>query len=535
MDDDLNSEKTFAPQNGNGRRENGRQFPETGDFLGEMQNYRLTKLLGEGGMGQAWLAEEIVRGKVLRSVVCKILPADVQSDAQEIKKVESLFQLTRTLNHTNICPLYGMEFDPEFGWFFVMGYAEGLPLREWIYMQPNWTRGLPLEKVLKILKPLASALDYAHKKRVIHRDIKPENIMFSSKDEDSDLWIIDFGIAAQIHETRSRTAAANESSGTPHYMAPEQFLGELQDARTDQYALGVLAYELLSGRRPFVGNIHALAHQILNVSPKPIQNLSPEANAVLLRVLEKRQVGRFPSCTDFVKALGNAFIAPTPTPKPAPRPWNVARRWITSQTDISTENEWNDREQTQRPTVPQPKTRKKQRNEEYLDEPAFESWSSKETRVKQEYGFLGVLYVIGMRVLVLAGLCSWYCVTFSLMMTFAAISCAIFPGNYSSLIACLVSISAALHICLFFLYRAEGFSRKGHLWLKSEHLVSLCTSLLGYGLLRWAGEADKITSNEVCAALMCSQLLGLAMVLVMHRRNVQKLRRLMEGQNRSSR
>jgi len=113
-------------------------------------------------MGQAWLAEEIERDTVLRFVVCKIIPMAVQLNSSEMRKVETVFNLTRSLNHTNICPLYGMRSDPEFGWFFVMGHAKGPSLREWLFSHPDAENGLPLETVLKIVKPMAEALDYAH-------------------------------------------------------------------------------------------------------------------------------------------------------------------------------------------------------------------------------------------------------------------------------------------------------------------------------------------------------------------------------------
>ena len=527
MDDDLNSVKTFTPPNGSRRRESGRRFPEMGDFLGEMQNYRLVKLLGEGGMGQAWLAEEIVRGKVLRLTVCKLLPAEVQNDAQEIKKVESLFQLTRTLNHTNICPLYGMEFDPEFGWFFVMGYAEGLPLREWIYMQPNWTRGLPPETVLKILRPLASALDYAHKKRVIHRDIKPENIMFSSKDEDSDLWIIDFGIAAQIHETRSRTSAANESSGTPHYMAPEQFLGELQDARTDQYALGVLAYELLSGRRPFVGNIHALAHQILNVSPKQIKTLSTEANAVLQRVLEKRQVERFPSCTDFVKALEQTLTEPAPQPA-APKLWNAGKNKFPGMTQISTEDIRGGHGQTLRPTAPSPKVRNGQKcpgEMGQIPQPADPPSKPHFEKRASQTVFQSVNWVMG-QILTAIGLCIWLFGGLFVLFVWQMLASEIFVSHVPCLLACLAGSFLLVNLGFAVLYKLEGIPRQTLADGITESLISLGFSSCGYVLLCLAKIAAQasITVTEIAIALLLPYIFGLTFTLIWHRRQLGKLR-----------
>lgn len=537
MDGNLNSMRTFEPGRMTSFQRNRRIFPKPGDFLGESRNYQLVRLLGEGGMGQAWLAEEIVRNKVLRPVVCKILPADVQTDPYELQKVEALFQLTRTLNHTNICPLYGMEFDPEFGWFFVMGCAEGVSLREWICTQPGAEYGLPPKMVLKFLRPLASALDYAHRKRVIHRDIKPENIMFSAKEDDSDLWIIDFGIAAQIHETRSRTSAANESSGTPHYMAPEQFLGELQDARTDQYALGVLAYELLSGRRPFMGNIHALAHQILNVSPKPIQILSPEANGILQRVLAKRQVERFLSCTDFVNALENAFTAPTPTPKPAPSPWNVARSWITSQTDISTENAWNDREQIQRPTAPQSSPNiqnrivsKAPKKKPMLEGNAPYSPYFTKNSLLTGMGTLKLIAGLGKKLLTALGLCLWLFAGLIVLFIWHMLMIEMFASSVPCLLACLSGDFGLIWAGFAILCSFEKFPGRTSFHGIKESIISVSLSFCIAMFLLIMRPVPN-TSDDIGIAFVFSQVIGLPVTLVWHRGRLGKLRRATETGN----
>lgn len=291
---------------------------QPGRRLGERGNYKIVRKLGQGGMGEVWLAEEIEGGKVLRSVVCKILPGDVQSNAREWRKIETVFNLTKDLNHTNICPLYGMKSDPVFGWFYVMGYADGQTLRAWFDDQPNADDGLPLDQVLPILRPIASALDYAHQNKVIHRDVKPENIMFRMLNGVRVPWLLDFGIAAQIHETLTRTMSASQSSGTPHYMSPEQVTGDPQDARTDQYALAVIAYELLSGRTPFGGMLSVLFEQIRTKVPTPIPQLTQSVNSALQKALSKKPSDRFETCAEFVNALCPSAVPPKPPVPPVP-------------------------------------------------------------------------------------------------------------------------------------------------------------------------------------------------------------------------
>ncbi|MBE6426390.1 MAG: hypothetical protein E7029_10485, partial [Planctomycetaceae bacterium] len=134
-----------------------------GYFLGEHQNYRLEKKLGEGGMGQTWLAVKVVGGRDFQKVVCKLLVQELRDDTDAMKEVERVFHLTQSLYHPNICPLLGIDMDPVFGTFLVMAYAEGETLREWFQAQPGHENGLPMSSVLPILYPIADALDTVHR------------------------------------------------------------------------------------------------------------------------------------------------------------------------------------------------------------------------------------------------------------------------------------------------------------------------------------------------------------------------------------
>lgn len=283
-----------------------------GMFLGENQNYRLEKLLGSGTFGQAWLAAEIEGGKELRKVVCKVLPALVQKEKDEMEKVIRTFQLVQPLTHQYICPIYALKSDPVCGYFFVMAYADGGTLWEWFVRQPNHANGLPVSRVVEVLRPVAMALDHAHANGVVHRDVKPENILLATRGGHKVPWLSDFGISAQIHSSVKQPIGARGRSGTPAFMAPEQCLPNLeQDGRTDQYALGVLAYLFLSGRLPFdADDPVALWGQIVYSPVPPLKNVPESVNAVVQRALAKKREERFNSCVEFINSLQAPVVPP---------------------------------------------------------------------------------------------------------------------------------------------------------------------------------------------------------------------------------
>ena len=295
------------PTLGGGFQPDPAQFQDLapGYFLGEHQNYRLEKKLGEGGMGQTWLAVKVVGGRDFQKVVCKLLVQELRDDADAMKEVERVFHLTQSLYHPNICPLLGIDMDPVFGTFLVMAYAEGETLREWFQAQPGHENGLPMSSVLPILHPIADALDTVHREGVFHRDVKPENIVFRKPGEFDHPLLLDFGIAARIHteETNTTTGRSRTNSGTPAYMAPEQHMAEQQNASTDQYSLAVLTYELLAGRLPFSGRNREHYAVLKTLPPSPIAHLAASVNNALFRALNWEMTARFPTCTAFFEAL----------------------------------------------------------------------------------------------------------------------------------------------------------------------------------------------------------------------------------------
>ncbi|MBP3693597.1 MAG: SUMF1/EgtB/PvdO family nonheme iron enzyme, partial [Thermoguttaceae bacterium] len=199
----------------------------------------------------------------------------------------------------------------------VMKYADGGTLADWFNAQPGHENGLPLETLLPIFRPLAEALDLAHRNGILHRDVKPQNIMFMGKTP----VLIDFGIAARIRpenvtsntQSFSRTdTMAHSSSGTPRYMAPEQMEGKSQNSRTDQYALAMTLYEMLTGSLPFSGGVVSIVLQKSRFDPQ-LPQFAPHVNAALARALSFNAADRFSTCAEFIDALT------TPLPEPAPK------------------------------------------------------------------------------------------------------------------------------------------------------------------------------------------------------------------------
>ncbi len=271
---------------------------KTGDVL--CGRYKILGELGQGGMGLVFRCLDEVGGV---EVAVKMLPPEVSHDTGEMDEVRENFQLVSKLVHTNIATVRTLERDTQSGeYLLVMDCAPGANLRQ--YRKQKGGK-LSLTEALPILRQMAMALDYAHGEKVVHRDIKPTNIMVAS---DGRVRVLDFGLAAQIHTSFSRVSQVRYgTSGTGPYMAPEQWRGQRQDGKTDQYALGVLAYELLTGHCPFESHeASVLREAVLNDSAEKPNGLSDAAWTALQIALAKNREERFESCTEFVAAMSGA-------------------------------------------------------------------------------------------------------------------------------------------------------------------------------------------------------------------------------------
>lgn len=273
----------------------------TGHTLGQ---YELRELLGRGGMGAVYRAYQRT---LKRAVAVKVLPAALAADADFVARFTREAETAASLEHPHIIPVY--DYGVESGTsYIVMRLLSGGTLAD--RMAQREASGAPLPspgEIARLLSQLASAFDYAHQQGVIHRDIKPSNIMF---DTHGNAFLVDFGIAKLLEHTSALTATG-AVLGTPLYMAPEQWRAEQPVPATDQYALGVTIYQLLTGQVPFQAPTpYGLMHKHLHEMPTPPHvlrpHLPPSLAASLERALAKSPGERFPSVTAFAQTFERA-------------------------------------------------------------------------------------------------------------------------------------------------------------------------------------------------------------------------------------
>ena len=266
--------------------------------------YQILAPLGAGGMGEVYRATDTKLG---RDVALKVLPETLAHDAEWLARFEHEGRMAAALNHPNIVTLYSIE---EAGGvrFLTMELVDGQSVDSMLS-----TGALPLNEAFDVALALADALEAAHEKGIVHRDLKPGNVMVTRTGR---VKVLDFGLArrsASQADERTKTGitpltAAGVVLGTVPYMAPEQLRGEAADARTDIFAFGVVLFELVTGRRPFLGASEPeVCSAILRDSPPPLTSIRPELPWVLERLiarcLEKRPDDRFPTATDLANTL----------------------------------------------------------------------------------------------------------------------------------------------------------------------------------------------------------------------------------------
>lgn len=260
--------------------------------------YRLERELGHGGMGAVYLAEDL---KHHRKVAVKVLRPDLAASLGTDRFLREI-EVAARLQHPAILPLHDSGEAAGF-LFYVMPFVEGESVRDRLARQGE----LPVEDAVRILWEVLDALGYAHAKGVIHRDIKPDNIMLSGRHA----LLLDFGVAKAVNESAGPSFATTTGMalGTPSYMAPEQAVADKEvDHRADLYAVGVVGYELLTGRRPFAGNTAQaiVAAQMTETAPD-LRTSRPAVPvplaAVLMRALERRPADRWQSAGDMLARL----------------------------------------------------------------------------------------------------------------------------------------------------------------------------------------------------------------------------------------
>jgi eukaryotic-like serine/threonine-protein kinase len=270
-----------------------------------LSHYKILKRLGSGGMGEVYLAQDT---KLERTVALKILPAEMSSDPERTRRFIQEAKAASALEHPNVAHIHEIS-ESEGVNFIVMQYVEGQTLDAKIQGKP-----IDTAEIINIGIQIVDALVESHGKGVIHRDLKPANIMISSRDQ---VKILDFGLAlirrsVQPDEASElATMAMTESGivmGTVPYMSPEQAMGKRVDHRTDIYSLGVLLYEMATGRRPFTGNnpmetVERITHSQPEAISRFNYNVPWELERIIRKCLEKSREERYQSATELLVDL----------------------------------------------------------------------------------------------------------------------------------------------------------------------------------------------------------------------------------------
>ena len=268
--------------------------------------YRMLERAGLGGMSEVWKAEDET---LKRTVAIKVILGPVAQDPTFRERFLREARLVAGLEHPNVLPVYdygSSTVDGEDVSYLVMPLVAGGSLKGRI------SGPIPPSLAVAWLAAIASALDHAHAKGILHRDIKPANVLMDSQGRP---LLADFGLARSSDATSGLTATGTVM-GTPLYMAPEQATGGALDGRADEYALAVVAFELLSGRVPFIADSPlAVLHQQVTAPPPPLSTVLPgspaAADAVLAKALAKKAEERYGTCGAFVRALGDALGVPS--------------------------------------------------------------------------------------------------------------------------------------------------------------------------------------------------------------------------------
>ena len=294
--------------------------PRTDALVGTVLEgaYRITRLIGEGGMGAVY---EAVQLRLNKRVAVKLMARDLAANQEALARFHREAEITSHLGHPHLVAVFDFGQAESGEPYLVMEYLEGEDLDQRLRRVGR----MPIETVVRVVKQVASALGAAHDQGVVHRDLKPGNVFLLQIPGEPDFAkVLDFGIS-KMKAARTQLTNASAVMGTPNYMSPEQATGMVEDIdhHADQWALACIAWQMLLGRGPFVADeVAAILYQIINLDPHPlaprVPGLPPAVETVLRRALSKRPAERFASIREFSRAFDTAASGRPADATPAP-------------------------------------------------------------------------------------------------------------------------------------------------------------------------------------------------------------------------
>jgi serine/threonine-protein kinase len=282
--------------------------------------YRITRLLGEGGMGTVYEGQQL---RLNKRVAVKVMARELAANREALSRFHREAEVTSSIGHPHIVHVFDFGSTPTGEPFMVMEFLDGEDLEGRLRRVGR----LPPANVLHVVKQASSALTATHQQGIVHRDLKPANIYLLNVAGEVDfVKVVDFGIS-KVRAAATKLTRSSVVMGSPQYMSPEQALGRVDeiDLRTDEWALACITWEMLTGSCPFNGeDVASLLYQVVHEDPPPLESkihgLRPEAEEVLRCALSKSRADRFSTVSAFARALETAIYGSVPNYEPTPPP-----------------------------------------------------------------------------------------------------------------------------------------------------------------------------------------------------------------------
>ena len=282
--------------------DSGKASGLVGQLIGE--RYQVERRIGEGGMGQVYLARHVLMG---RACALKVMSPALSRDPDAVSRFNREATNASRITHPNVCAVYDFGLTADGMVYLAMEYVEGQALSDVL----ERSSPMPVARAAKLITQCAAGLEAAHELGIVHRDLKPDNIMVMSARDRETAKLVDFGIAKAIQgDAGQRVTRTGFVVGTPEYMAPEQLAGDPLDGRSDQYALALVFYRAITGQLPFEGaSVQETLVKRLTDPPRPLAAVRPDVpfpaglQGVMDRALARDPEQRYPSVTAFAESI----------------------------------------------------------------------------------------------------------------------------------------------------------------------------------------------------------------------------------------